>query len=230
MGKSRLKRIIAVLLIALVLPTIPLEHVYWSVGQYYYLGSKSAAYDENKEDDAGLQEKDAGSITTGIKKIGDKKYYIKKGVIKRKLRSIVKVGKTYYVVDQGVIKRRTSKRCNKILALQKKYPEGRKWTNRNKYLWKSHVQGYGCAAFSFIASDAAYGKKAKVVRHRKFGKVKSGDILRLDYDTHSVVVLEKLSKGVIVAEGNYNSTIHWFRYISMKNIRKTGIYVETRKK
>lgn len=167
---------------------------------------------------------------TGIKKIGNKKYYIEHGMVDLQYSDILKFRGVYYVVERGVVKRKTSKRCNRILKLQKKYPEGKRWTNKNSYAWTAQNYaciGYGCAAFSYIASDAAYGKKAKVIKHKKFSKIKSGDIIRLG--GHSVVVLEKLSKGVIVVEGNYNSSIHWFRYISLSEIKKTGLYVQTRK-
>ena len=142
--------------------------------------------------------------------------------------TIIKIKKSWYVVENGIVKRKTSKRCNKILKLRKKYPEGKRWTNANGYLWKAAgYSGYGCAGFSFIASDAAYGKKARIIKHKKFLKVKSGDIIRLANNTHSVVVLEKLHKGVIVAEGNYCESIHWFRYIDFSSIKKTGTYVQT---
>ncbi len=40
-----------------------------------------------------------------------------------------------------------------------------------------------------------------------------GDILRLN-NTHFVIVLEKSATGVIVAEGNYNKSVHWGRALS----------------
>lgn len=166
----------------------------------------------------------------GVKKIKGTRYYFDCGVVATEVSTIIKIKKSWYVVENGIVKRKTSKRCNKILKLRKKYPEGKRWTNANGYLWKAAgYSGYGCAGFSFIASDAAYGKKARIIKHKKFLKVKSGDIIRLANNTHSVVVLEKLHKGVIVAEGNYCESIHWFRYISFKELKSSGTYVQTRK-
>ena len=61
-------------------------------------------------------------------------------------------------------------------------------------------------------SDAAFGDvKAQI--HKDYNNIKVGDILRVDHDTHSVIVLEVREDSVIVAEGNFNSSIHWGREI-----------------
>lgn len=117
----------------------------------------------------------------------------------------------------------------KMIALKKKYPEGMPWTNADFYAWKGGIYsgGYGCAGFAFILSDAAFGD-LPARTHKNFSKIKVGDILRINNDTHSVIVLEVRASSVIVAEGNYNSSIHWGREISLSDIRKTGTYVMTR--
>lgn len=117
----------------------------------------------------------------------------------------------------------------KMIALKEEYPEGMKWTNENYYAWKGGVYsgGYGCAGFAFILSDAAFDS-LPAREHTDFSKVRVGDILRLNDDTHSVIVLEVKKDSVIVAEGNYNSSIHWGREISFSTLKETGTYVMTR--
>lgn len=116
-----------------------------------------------------------------------------------------------------------------ISALKTRYPEGKRWTNANSYAWKGGIYdiGFGCSAFAFRLSDAAFGSLPARM-HKSFSNLKVGDILRLDYNTHSVIVLERQSDGVIVAEGNYNDSIHWGRKIPYSEIRRTGTYVLTR--
>ena len=117
----------------------------------------------------------------------------------------------------------------KIIAQKDTYKEGRRWTNKNYYDWKGGIydRGYGCAGFAFLLSDAAFGD-LPARKHRNFSKIKVGDIVRLEHDRHSVIVLKKEADGVIVAEGNYDDSIHWGRKLSYSEIRKTGTYVFTR--
>lgn len=116
-----------------------------------------------------------------------------------------------------------------MIALKKKYPQGMPWTNEDFYHWKGGIYdlGFGCAAFAFRLSDAAFGN-LKARTHTDFSRVKVGDILRINGDSHSVIVLEVDRLGVTVAEGNYNSSINWGRFISFETLRRTGDYVMTR--
>lgn len=116
-----------------------------------------------------------------------------------------------------------------MIAMEKKYPEGTPWTNSNYYGWKGGIYsgGYGCAGFAFMLSDAAFGDLAARM-HKQFSKIRVGDIVRMNYDTHSVIVLEIKEDSVIVAEGNYNASVHWGREISLSEIEQTGVYVITR--
>lgn len=110
----------------------------------------------------------------------------------------------------------------KIMAKKKSYPEGKTWTNANSYSWKAvprtYYSAYGCAAFACIMSDAAFGKKtvAKLVKKPSANRVRVGDILRVDGDAHSVIVLKVEPSYFVIAEGNFNSSIHWGRKISKK--------------
>lgn len=117
-----------------------------------------------------------------------------------------------------------------MIALKASYPEGMQWTNDNFYRWRGggiYYGGYGCAAFAFILSDAAFGDLPSRM-HTNFDDIRVGDIIRINSDTHSVVALEIYDTYVVVAEGNYNSSIHWGRQISLDEIRQTGTYVTTR--
>ena len=104
-----------------------------------------------------------------------------------------------------------------ILALKKDYPEGMRWTNANSYVWGKDVAqslgyskytGLGCQGFAMIASDAVYGN-SPAYKYTDKARIRVGDILRIKDDTHSVVVLSIDGKKITVAEGNYNSSIHW---------------------
>lgn len=106
-----------------------------------------------------------------------------------------------------------------MIGLQSSYPEGMPWTNANYYGWNGGIfaGGYGCAGFVFILSDAAFGT-APARKYYDASSVRVGDIVRLDGNTHSVIILEVRSDSVIVAEGNYNGAIHWGREISMSTL------------
>ena len=116
-----------------------------------------------------------------------------------------------------------------IMAMKSRYPEGMQWNNSNFYAWKGGIYsgGYGCAGFAFALSDAAFGS-LPARKHNNYSKIKVGDIVRMYYDTHSVIVLEVNSDSVIVAEGNFNDSVHWGRKIAKSEIKETGTYVMTR--
>lgn len=118
---------------------------------------------------------------------------------------------------------------NVIMAQKAVFPEGMRWTNDNYYGWNggTYTGGFGCAGFTFAVSDAAFGDiQARV--HKDYSNIKVGDILRVDNDTHSVIVLEVLEDSVIVAEGNYNSAIHWGREIPKAELIDPHSYIMTR--
>lgn len=116
-----------------------------------------------------------------------------------------------------------------ILAQKAVFPEGMHWTNDNYYEWKggTYTGGFGCAGFAFAVSDAAFGD-TKAVIHKDYTNIRVGDILRVDNDTHSVIVLEVRDNSVIVAEGNYNASIHWGREIPKSQLVDPYSYIMTR--
>lgn len=125
---------------------------------------------------------------------------------------------------------------NRIIAMQEHYPEGLTWTNYvpygngplgSSYTWKGGriagnvTSGVGCAAFTFILSDIAFGTlPARTINGGTFAfeDVRVGDILRIYGNSHSVIVLQTSPVGVVVAEANYNSSVHWGRALSKADV------------
>ncbi|MDE6312354.1 MAG: Ig-like domain-containing protein [Lachnospiraceae bacterium] len=116
-----------------------------------------------------------------------------------------------------------------IIAMKSKYPEGMPWTNDNFYAWKGGIYygGYGCAGFAFAMSDAAFGE-LPAKKHTDFSKIRVGDILRINNDTHSVIILAIDGDTLTIAEGNFNSSIHWGRKLSISESKSSWTYVLTR--
>ncbi len=116
-----------------------------------------------------------------------------------------------------------------IIALRADYPEGMDWTNSNYYQWNGGIYsgGYGCVAFAFLLSDAAFGD-LPATKHTDFSNIRTGDIIRINNDTHSVVVLEVTDGSIVIAEGNYNSSIHWGRILNRNELFSSGGYILTR--
>lgn len=119
-----------------------------------------------------------------------------------------------------------------MIAMQSSYPEGMPWTNDNGYEWNGGIfsAGYGCAGFTFILSDAAFGAlPARIYNNGDFTfeEARVGDILRINNDTHSVIVLEVQADGVVIAEGNFNSSIHWGRQLTAAEVMASD-YIITR--
>ncbi|MCR5460291.1 MAG: hypothetical protein K6F51_10370 [Acetatifactor sp.] len=88
------------------------------------------------------------------------------------------------------------------------------WTDSNTYNWNGGIYtgGGGCAGFAFAMSDAAFGTlPARILIETSYDAIRPGDILRINNDGHSVIVLQKFGDHVVVAEGNFNSTVHWGR-------------------
>ena len=125
-------------------------------------------------------------------------------------------------------------------GLRSQYPEGMYWTNESqRYTLSVPVYdeskgmsytsiGYGCVAFCFRLSDAAFGSmSARKVSRFTYDDIHVGDILRVNGDTHSVIVLQKFSDYVVLAEGNYNSSVHWDRTMTRNEVMRSN-YIITR--
>ena len=129
----------------------------------------------------------------------------------------------------------------KMIALQSDYPEGMPWTNDDEYVL-SYVEirdgrpvnvrftGRGCVAFAFILSSAAFGDLPLKTLERgsfTYDDLRVGDMPRINSDTHTVIILEKYDDHVVIAEGNYNSSIHWGRTLTREQIMNSD-YIWTR--
>ena len=133
-----------------------------------------------------------------------------------------------------------------MIALQDdaRYKEGTTWTNYEPYSdsagyykWKGgtldgkNIVAAGCVAFAFVLSDAAFGNlPASICAADKFKyeDVKVGDILRVNTDTHTVIVLEVSDAGIIIAEGNLNGKVHWGRAMSRDEVMRDVSHYITR--
>lgn len=136
-----------------------------------------------------------------------------------------------------------------MIALKEddQYKEGTVWTDyepysdaKGTYHWKGgtlngkKISAVGCVAFAFILSDAAFGSlPARMYAEGDFtfADIKPGDILRVNNDAHTVIVLEVSDAGVVVAEGNistgdHQGRVHWGRAIAKEIVmRNTSHYI-----
>lgn len=136
-----------------------------------------------------------------------------------------------------------------MIGLQSQYPEGMRWTNFEPYgslstsgvaadkigyifqggAIKQARYGVGCAAFCFILSDAVFGSiPARVIDAGdfEFEDLHVSDFLRMG--GHFVTILKITPSGVIVAEANYNKSVHWGRSISRDEVMASTSFVVTR--
>lgn len=116
-----------------------------------------------------------------------------------------------------------------MISFKGSYPEGMRYTNADFYRWKGGIYygGYGCAGFAFMLSDAVFGDKPARI-HYDLNAIRVGDILRVNNNTHSVIVLKVEGSGLTLAEANYNSSVHWGRTMSWSEVAAKTDYVMTR--
>ena len=179
----------------------------------------------------------SGMMQTGWITIGADRYYAEvNGTIVIGTTKVID-GEEYRFDSKGVVEEKNITEAiayRKIIAQKPSYPEGTPWSNDKSYVWNDTVfpntyyTGTGCVAFAMILSDAAFGEReGSVVKPVKLNQVRVGDILRINGDTHSVIVLEVNDSGVVIAEGNYNSSVHWGRTLSKQDVESAD-YLITR--
>lgn len=123
----------------------------------------------------------------------------------------------------------TDENIREILnGLRADYPEGTVW-NLGTYYSSDGLgfRGVGCAAFAAMCTDAVWGDNPGT-RYEDFESIRVGDILRVKYDSHSVVVLEVLADSVIVTEGNYEGVVHWDRELTRAYLEGGNFFGTTR--
>ncbi len=121
----------------------------------------------------------------------------------------------------------------RMIAMEAKYPTGTSWTNVNSYAWNCGWSAAGCMGFAHMISDAAFGyADVRTIENdgsgNMFDKIRVGDIVRTDYNSHSVIVLEKNKDHIVIAEGNWGGQVLWGRTISKDKINSDCAYIETR--
>ena len=134
--------------------------------------------------------------------------------------------------SKDICSNRYSDEClyEKMIAKQKEYPEGMKWDNSDFYAWKGGIYsgGSGCAGFAFMLSDVCFDDiKANKMSCPNPKSLKVGDIIRVNNDSHSVIILkiDKDSNSIIIAEGNYNNSVHWGRVLTFQSMQSTCTYI-----
>ncbi len=121
---------------------------------------------------------------------------------------------------------------NTLISMKEVYPEGTPFDNSRKYVSNDFFPmvtytGSGCAGFALELSDKAFGK-LPARYHFDFTKIRVGDIVRTLNNQHSVIVLEVEGNIITVAEGNYNSSVHWGRKLDVTDPGIGWTYVLTR--
>ena len=183
-----------------------------------------------------------GNVTITAK-VGKKKYKCAVTVQKKKTKTVavkkttqsgsiktVREGKTSTLTEDTLgagLDDEELQVLKKLLSFKSKYPEGKGFTNADYFgspNWTGGIYrgGYGCAAFAFELSEAAFPNKRGRM-HYNWDQIRVGDILRTDSNTHSVIVLRANHSGssvtnCIVAEANYNKSVHWGRKVTKKEL------------
>lgn len=115
--------------------------------------------------------------------------------------------------------------------MKSQIPDDTLWDDSMKYTWTGLLQNYnvrlngrGCVAFACILSDAAFGYDTPAVQidAPSSDSIRIGDIIRINNDTHSAMVIGTDGDEFTLAEGNvgiaYNgsfvSVVRWNRKIS----------------
>ena len=133
--------------------------------------------------------------------------------------------------SKDVCHNKYSDKClyEKMISQQSKYPEGYPWTNDNYYEWKGGVYGAGrgCAAFAFMLSDVCFGEIKATQLSPCPSSYKVGDVVRVDSDARSVIILkiDKKTNKIILAEGNFAGSVHWGREITNQELKNTCNHV-----
>ncbi len=124
---------------------------------------------------------------------------------------------------------REAKIYKAMYAKKSVYREGMSWKSDRFYAWRGGIfrGGYGCVAFAFRLSDAAFGSAPAKI-HYNLRNVRIGDIVRFGKNAHSVVVMKIVGNTAVFAEGCYGDKVHWGRTMTLAKLRSEGSYVLTR--
>ena len=135
------------------------------------------------------------------------------------------------LTTDDICKNKYSNEClySKMIMQKKDYPEGKRWTNDNCYSSKYLGGGCGCAGFAYLLSDVCFGS-IKTNRITDCSTFKVGDVVRVNGNTHSVIILKIDYKTniITIAEGNYGGTIHWGRTFKISSLQGNCDYIHRR--
>lgn len=116
-----------------------------------------------------------------------------------------------------------------IVSLKNEYPQGMRWTDDDYYQSTALCRGgHGCEGFALICSDIAFGNLPISRTHSNFDEIRVGDMIRMNNDTHTVIVLQKKKDSVIIVEGNFNNSINWGREVKRQTLENGNFVVRTR--
>jgi hypothetical protein len=116
----------------------------------------------------------------------------------------------------------TSDVYDKIIAMKAQYPQGMAWTDANRYQLNPGFTG--CYAFSLILMDAAFGEKRSERKYTNFNEIRIGDMVRVNDNTHSMIVIGKDNNQFTFAEGNYGGKINWGRTQTIAELKSSFNY------
>ena len=120
---------------------------------------------------------------------------------------------------------------DKLIALYDRYPHGMPWTNDKVEIRVHGNTTYvlsGCAALAVLVLEEVFGP-GQSQEHHDLDSIKIGDVLRINHDSHSVIVLGVHGTEITILEGNYNSSVWWGRTLSLDSLKEQGgVTVQTR--
>ena len=136
-----------------------------------------------------------------------------------------------FLTSNDACKNNYSDEClySKMIVKKTEFPEKRKWTIENCY-WSPYLgKGCGCSGFAYLMSDVCFGTlKTNILNDCPNFKV--GDVVRVNDDTHSVIILKIDHKTdiITITEGNYGSSIHWGRTFKAADLKRNCNYIKRR--
>lgn len=122
-----------------------------------------------------------------------------------------------------------SEAYNILMGKKSIYPDGTPWDINSYFQWKGgiYISGKGSIAFAFMLSDAAFGG-CEAKKTTNFGNIKIGDIVVLNGERDSFIVLKVNADSYTIAEGNYNGEVKWERLVTKSEVQSTADFVLTR--
>lgn len=110
-------------------------------------------------------------------------------------------------------------------AMMASLPEGTPYDNSTKYVATCTINGakyvysgYGCVGFALNFVENAFGQGGSYTRtaNEAVSNIEPGDIVRVPSADggHSFVIVSMDEGGATIAEANYNSSVHYGRYIT----------------